>query len=286
MQLNWDDLKVVLAVGRAGSLTRAAQQLGIDQSTAGRRLSAVEAALGVVLFLRSKTGFAPTEAGEQAIARAIEIESRALLLAESLSDGGQGPAGAVQLVGPPWVLARLAHGPLQSLLSRHPQLQVNAIAGPRPPMLASGEPVVALSFDKTPQETEFAVKLGEIAYALYAPRGAADGALDWLALAEDDSGQGAPERWLQRLRGEGGALRLTANCAGVVLAALHAGLGRGLLPVCVGDGDPRLERLEGGGPDLARTLYMHVHPDTVQTARLQATMAWLRESFGPAFAAP
>ena len=43
---------------------------------------------------------------------------------------------------------------------------------------------------------------------------------------------------------------------------------------------------EGGGPDLARTLYMHVHPDTVQTARLQATMAWLRESFHPAFAAP
>lgn len=67
--MDWDNLKVALAFSRTGSLTQASQVLGIDQSTAGRRLGALEADLGAILFVRSKTGFSLTDAGEAAVAR-------------------------------------------------------------------------------------------------------------------------------------------------------------------------------------------------------------------------
>src|SRR5690606_40414607 len=92
MAANWDDLKVLLAISRVGSLTLAAEVLGIDQSTCGRRLTALEAALGAILFLRSKTGLTLTEAGETAVARAVEIEARMERLTESLTSDTDGPA--------------------------------------------------------------------------------------------------------------------------------------------------------------------------------------------------
>ena len=62
--MDWNNLKVALTISRTGSLTRAAQVLGIDTSTAGRRLSTLEADPGVPLFVRTKAGFALTDAGE------------------------------------------------------------------------------------------------------------------------------------------------------------------------------------------------------------------------------
>ncbi len=74
--MDWSHLKVVLAVSRAGSLTGAARLLGTDQTTAGRRLTALEDQLGTALFVRSKAGFLPTEPGRIVIANAERVETR------------------------------------------------------------------------------------------------------------------------------------------------------------------------------------------------------------------
>ena len=62
--MDWNDLKLVLAIHRAGNLKGAAQVMKIDQSTAGRRLAALEANLGAILFVRARSGFSLTDAGE------------------------------------------------------------------------------------------------------------------------------------------------------------------------------------------------------------------------------
>lgn len=54
--MNWDDLREFLVLTRSRLLTQATRLLEVDQSTVGRRLSALEAALGTTLFLRAKTG--------------------------------------------------------------------------------------------------------------------------------------------------------------------------------------------------------------------------------------
>ncbi|MBX9698752.1 MAG: LysR family transcriptional regulator [Acetobacteraceae bacterium] len=283
MALNWDDLKVLLAISRTGSLTAAAQLLGMDQSTAGRRLAALEADVGAVLFARSKTGLAATEAGHAAIARALEIEQRTLRISEEIANTDQGPSGLVRLYGNAWFMTRLAEKGLPMLLARHPRLQIRTIGGPFARSLGRGDPALGLWFEVAPHQAEFAVKLGDVPYATYAPRGADPAGLGWVSFWDDEAPRRAPIRWIERTRRAEESLALTATDSSVLQAGIRAGLGKGLLPMCLAEGDPLLQRVSSGPPELVRTLHLHVHPDTIQTARIQATMAWLRESFRAVF---
>ncbi|MEQ9247916.1 MAG: LysR family transcriptional regulator, partial [Nitratireductor sp.] len=74
-ELEWNDLRLVLAVGRAGSLTGAAKALGLSHPTVFRRLGELERRIGVTMFERSRHGYAPTVAGEEAIAAAGRMEA-------------------------------------------------------------------------------------------------------------------------------------------------------------------------------------------------------------------
>ncbi|MBY0330683.1 MAG: LysR family transcriptional regulator [Acetobacteraceae bacterium] len=130
MALSWDDLKVLLAISRAGSISGAAGLLGVDQSTAGRRLAALEAELGAILFVRSKAGLAPNEAGHAAIARAIEVEQRMLGMSEEVANADEGPVGLVRIYGNPWTVVRLVEVALPALLAQHPRLAIRTIGGP------------------------------------------------------------------------------------------------------------------------------------------------------------
>jgi DNA-binding transcriptional LysR family regulator len=283
MSLNWDDLKVLLAISRSGSLTGAAALLGVDQSTAGRRISALEADVGAILFVRSKTGFAPTPAGEVVIARALEMEARAIRLSEEIANADQGPAGLVRIIGNPWTLVRLVERAVPTLLARHPRLDIRTIGTYLARSLGRGEAAVALWFEMSPREAEFAVKLGDVPYATYAPAGVDPAPLPWVSFWDDEAPRRAPIRWIERERKAGQPLRLTATDSTVLRAGIRAGLGKGLLPMCLAEGDPRLVRVHDGPPDLVRALHLHAHPDTIQAARIQVTMAWLRESFAHAF---
>ena len=279
--VDWDDLKVALAVARLGSLTRAAREIGVDPSTAGRRLSALEADLGAVLFVRSKAGLAPTEAGEVALTHAREIEARTQSLADEVAPGA--PTGPVRLIGNPWMLERLAEVALPALAARHPGVVLRLIGGPEPRSVARGAASVALWFEHEPRDEAFAVRRGEVPYAAYAPAGRDPDGLGWVAFWDDDMPLRAPTRWTRRLAGAE-ALRMTATDAGALRAAVRAGIGRAILPRCLGDGDPALARLPGEG--LARVLHLHAHPDTLKTARVQAVIDWLREGFEGALGAP
>src|SRR5205085_9346645 len=83
--LNWDDLRVALAVADAGSLAGAARALNVNHTTALRRLDALEARLNTRLFDRQRGGYLPTDAGElladeaRAIAPRIDDIERRLL---------------------------------------------------------------------------------------------------------------------------------------------------------------------------------------------------------------
>src|SRR5688572_13536457 len=70
-RMDWDDLRVVAAVGEAGSLSGAGRRLGVSHATVFRRLKALEAQLAVRLFDRSPEGYVPTPAGDEMIAAAV-----------------------------------------------------------------------------------------------------------------------------------------------------------------------------------------------------------------------
>lgn len=81
--LNWDDIRFFLSVLREGSTLRAAERLGVNQTTCARRISALEDGLGVVLFERTASGYAPTAAAMAIQVAAVAMEEAAIRLANS-----------------------------------------------------------------------------------------------------------------------------------------------------------------------------------------------------------
>lgn len=282
MSMNWDDLKVLLAVGRGGSLSRAAMMLGIDQSTAGRRLTAIEAELGVTLFVRSKTGFTPTDAGNRAIARAIEVEQRIERLAEEATVPEAGPSGVVRLLGNNWVLNRLAQTTLTPFARANPNLVIRLVT--RPPLVhVRSDATLSLWFETPPRPEEFAIKLGDVPYSAYAAKDLDLDEAGWVSFFDEDAPRRAPVRTWEKARKRGETLRATASDAGVLMTTVQAGLGKGFLPMCIAQEAPGLRQLDVEPRQLNRPLNLHVHPDTVQSLRIQATIRWLRESFATVF---
>ncbi|MEO3429229.1 LysR family transcriptional regulator [Pelagibius sp. CAU 1746] len=283
--MDWDNLKVALAISRMGSLTQAAQSLGIDQSTAGRRLSALEADLGVILFVRSKTGFALTDAGEAAIARALEVERSIDRLKDAVTPDEEGPVGIVRLLGNAWTLDRLARSVMAPFLAANPRLDLR-IMTLTPRAQTRGEATLSLWFEVEPKESEFAIKLGEVPYAVYCARGKDPDELGWVAFHDEDAMRPSIARAHKKLRSRGEKVRVTSTDAGIMLSAVREGIGKSLLPMCLAADDERLVRVQEGAPDFVRSLHLHAHPDTVESQRIQATIRWLRENFKAAFQPP
>lgn len=283
--MNWDDLRVVLAVHRAGSMSRAARILGVDQSTATRRLAAVERDLGATLFIRSNAGMRANDAGRVVVEEALVMEQRAERLQDRLPHRSATPTGSVRLLSNPWLLTQLAARGLAALRRDYPELELLTIAGTRQRSIASGEIDMALWFEVKPAEGEFAAYLCDVTYALYAPAGVDPDSVEWMSIWNVIEGI-EPMRWLSQQLPPDHRMALKTNDPPQLQEAIAAGLGKALIPACMGSRDPRLERVRGSMPDVHRKLHLHVHPDVVQSPRIQGTMDWLRSVVGEVFADP
>ena len=129
--MRWDDLRVFLAVARRGRLHGAGRALGLDPTTAGRRIAALEAALGAKLFERSPEGHALTEAGRGLLAHAQAMESQAVAAAAEASGEPERLAGTVRIGAPDGVSNYLLVGACDALSRDNPELQVQVVALPR-----------------------------------------------------------------------------------------------------------------------------------------------------------
>lgn len=123
-EFRWDDVRVVMALSRAGTLKGAAAELGINASTVGRRLDAFEDAIGTRLFDRTPDGVLPTESLEHILPRARELEHAAADLGRAIEGFEREPAGLVRITAPPGV-AHLFLAPwLAELHARYPKLRL------------------------------------------------------------------------------------------------------------------------------------------------------------------
>lgn len=281
MKADWDHLKVVLAISRGGSLTAAATLLVMDQTTAGRRLNALEEQLGIALFLRSKSGFAATEAGQIVIENALRIESRLSQMRESLDEMHEGAAGVLRLAGNNWMLQRLAEHVLPDFLAAHPRIELRMSAR-LPPGPIHSEPTVSLWFDAMPHALDRATPLCSLDYAAYQSRNAPPPASEWVQF-QDDVAQGPSfARQLRQRMKPGTHIRLTATDAQVLQGAIRAGMAQGVLPVCLGDHDTALQRV----PDtkvVQRILHFHASDDARRLKRVGLLYDCIAKAIGPVF---
>ncbi len=282
---DWDDIQAFLAIARAGRLTAAAQQLGLDHSTLSRRIASLEAALGARLFDRRTVGFVLTQEGEQLIEDAESMESLALKMRSRLDDKSIGLTGTVR-VGTPEGFGTYFLAPrLARLTSTHPNLDVELVANPRLFSLSKREADVAITMSRPTQGRVYAEKLVDYALGIYGARGYLHDTAPirtrqdligrpWIGYIDD-------LMWtteLDYLPHVATNLSPRVRISNVIsqAAALRGGIGLGVLPCFIAATEPDLVRVLPDDVMLSRSYWMVTHADTRDVARVKLMSEFLR----------
>lgn len=148
--MDWDDLRVFLAVARSESLSGAGKHLGLDPATVGRRIARLEDGAGVLLFMRSPQGYALTEDGARLMPHAEAAEAATAGATEALTsvEGSGGISGQIRL-GAPDGCANYLLPPVIAEISRaNPDLEVQIVALPRVFNLSKREADMAIGVSR------------------------------------------------------------------------------------------------------------------------------------------
>jgi DNA-binding transcriptional LysR family regulator len=128
---NWDDLRLFLAVAREQSLSGAGKILRLDPATLGRRMARVEKGLGAVLFVKSPTGYALTEAGAQLLERAEAAEQAMRVATAEVAEPSDRLRGQIRIGAPDGCANYLLPQVCARLIEANPELDIQIVALPR-----------------------------------------------------------------------------------------------------------------------------------------------------------
>lgn len=145
--MDWDDLRLFLAVARAESLSGAGKQLRLDPATLGRRIARLEEALEARLFVKSPQGYALTDEGSRILAHAERAEQAMSGVAEELR-GTQGLTGQIRIGAPDGCANYLLPQVLATICDENPGLEVQIIALPRVFNLSKREADMAIGVSR------------------------------------------------------------------------------------------------------------------------------------------
>lgn len=289
--LDWDDLRVFLAIQRTGSLAGAAQSLAINPTTVGRRLAALEERAETRLFDRTPDGYVLTAAGRDILPRAERMEQEALGVEREIAAADQRLSGTVRVTVTEMLATRFVAPHLSRFAQRYPELTLdlrctNAIVN-----LARREADIALRLARPREPDVISKQLAPIELALYANRGylevaghPADAERSLAGHAVVAFAATPPFRveneWLDA-RLDGASVVLRSDSVSSMYAATVAGLGIALLPRAVADHDGSLVRLTTETSPEPRVIWQAMHKDLRASARIRAVTEFLAEILAP-----
>lgn len=268
--MNWNDLKIFMAIADAGSLAGAARTLGQNHSTVFRRLNALEDAVRTRLFDRLPAGYLLTPAGERMLELARQADDAIQTIDRELAGRDLEPTGSVRLTTAPNLARTMVPGALKALRKTHPGITVEVAVGDSDYDLNRREADLALRATSRPPEH----LVGRMAMTIdwWVCGGARSAALraEDLARAHFVGAERAlmrleAFRWLEAQHGDRIVAR--ANDLSTMAALAKAGVALALLPSDQRErGLKRLYRV----PHLSGELWLLTHPDLRNVRRIRA----------------
>jgi len=277
----WSDLRFFLEVARTGTLAAAARKLGVDNTTVGRRLSALERDLGAKLFSRTPDGLALTAAGEAMRTAGVEMEQSVLRGEQRALGADRNLSGLVRIATTEMLGEVVVVPAMRSLHERHPQIRMELLTGSQRLDIARREADVALRFVRPEGGDLVARRVGTVAFAVYgskkylAARGRPDRASGFAGHDVVTYEAGIRHWRLGQLAGEpvrDVRVVLRSNSTQMLLHAVRQGLGVGPLPCLFARSDRSLERVPAGAPADLDDVWLVVHADLQRTARVRAVI--------------
>ena len=272
--MNWDDLRYILAVARAGTIVAGARVLRVSPSTMSRRLRALEQTQGAALFEKFKHGTVLTDAGHRMVAVAETVEQLAGELDAELHGLDTRLAGIVRVTSTDMLLRHWL-ADLGGFQQRYPDIELELISSRTVANMTLREADVAVRVTMRPPDHLVGRRFASFAFSVYGSRElvadiGADAPYDhyrWLAW--DTAIDRSTDQWLAE---QAPKARIAMRFArmNVMCDAVQQGLGVTLLPCLLGDSRPELTRI---GTYCARPgvhLWMLTHPQLRGAARIRA----------------
>ncbi len=291
MALDWSHVQIFLALAEAGSLNRAAPQLGLSQPTLGRQLVALEESLGQVLFERHSRGLSLTEAGQALLPAARRMREGAQELALALAARDQSLAGTVRLTASDIVSTYFLPPVLHALRQCYPEVQIELVVSNEQEDLQQRSADIALRMVRPEQEMLVARKLSEWPVGVFAHR-------DYIArrglpqmghvLEHDWLGYDRSDRMLRGFAAAGmpvpvSFFGLRCDNQVVVWEAMRAGMGLAVSAVALGERDPDVQQVLHDLPIEPLHLWLTAHRELRDTPRLRVIYDALAQAFARPF---
>jgi DNA-binding transcriptional LysR family regulator len=274
--MDWSDIRVFLAIARTGTLGAAARLTGQTQPTMGRRLRALELAVGQTLFQRTTDGLILTDEGTAVLAYAERMEEDANAFERALLGKEQHLTGTLRVSSSDWFGIHVLTPLFATFLRSHPRLSIELVTDSRRLNLARRE--ADLVFRITPFDEADVIqrKLMKMAYALY-------GSIDVVRpTAGDGEGYGLvtmnsafetlPDvSWVKAMLPRAHVV-FGSNNRGAQARMCAEGGGLAVLPCPLGDNTAGIQRIDLGEAPPSRDVWFGYHRDLRQLARLRALL--------------
>jgi DNA-binding transcriptional LysR family regulator len=282
--LEWNDLRTILAVSRAGSLAGAARELAVRHSTVFRRIEDAERRLGARLFERSRSGWTPNPRGEAVAHAAADMETAALGAERGIQGADERIEGVIRIATSELLASYLLPPLLTRFLAEHPRIELEVDVSNRNVDLTRREADLALRATREPSETLVGRRVGVIRYAVFGAKRLLAGRrgppvleeLPWVGFDERIAYFEVARWFRQALPNVQPRLRLDSLPA--LLKAAAAGAGAVVLPTFAGSQEPCFVRVTPPieGPQVG--LWLLNHPDVRGNARVRALSTFLTDA--------
>lgn len=281
--IDWEDLRFFTALARHGSLSAAARSLKVNHATVARRMSDLEAAVGVQLFERRPDGYALTAHGQSIAAETAAMAAAASAIRDRLASP-VGPSGRVRITTTRSIADLVLAPRLTQILSRLPAIELEIITNVRVQSLAHREADIALRLGR-PKDSELTGKrVGVVSHAFFANeevarRFQAGEDIPLIGYDLDSDLFIAEARWLEAHHAHHTYSVRTGSSVTQAIAAAN-GLGIAMLPRFLARQYPSLREVAFGEVMPDRDLWMLAPASLVDVPRVAAIWERLSALFG------
>ncbi len=285
-QLNWDNLRYVLAVANCGSIAAAARELQVNRTTVLRRINAFQQDLNCRIFDRGDAGYVLTAEAEKMIDAAREVESTLFNMQRQIEGHELRLEGELRVTTTDSFMVSVLGPHLASFRQKHPHIVVDVLVTNSILDLNRRDADIAIRPTPQPGAKLVGRRLSDVEFGVFASPAIVDSVEPagifnqrWIGFADSLRATPVGEWFEKTVAIENICLRCDSFVA--VRAAAEAGIGLALMPVFLGESASRLRRIEIDTRELTVGLWILTHPDLVRSARIHAFIEHFSEALSP-----
>ena len=283
-QDNWDDVRYFLAVARHGSLSAAARALGVNHTTVLRRVAALEAAFGSCLFDKQPGGYVLTAAGDEMHRVAVKVEEELAAANRLLSGRDTQLSGTLRVTTIDILAQHFLPRHVTAFRGLYPGMRVDVLIAEASLSLTRREAEVAIRSTNKPPENLVGRVVSGLAFAVYGAASyleRAGAGSDWVrhdwVTVDETFDHTRMAQWAKKaVPPERVGYRV--NSVAVLVEAVRAGAGLGLLPCGLADRVPDLRRLCDPIEEVGTKIWLLTHADLRHMGRVRALLDFMGDA--------